>query len=180
MDEQGVSTLTWENLASVDAYGTSLTASLRQVHGISGHVSLSGSREVRDASNLATDYSGTSMRWSARSNVSARVTPALSVQGMLYYSPARAVAQGRISSSFMSHFGLRQQLGDGKTSIHLMLTDPFDLYRSNFTTRDPTVVQIARDRPQVRQARLSLSHRLGSRGGGSGRNARSGGEHRGH
>jgi hypothetical protein len=162
VDEAGVATETWENLASVDAYGTSFTASLRQVHGISGHVSVSGSRERRDASNLPTDYSGAALHWSARSNLSARVTPSLSVQGMLYYSPAREVPQGRVSSTLMSHFGLRQELGDGKTSIHLMLTDPFGLYRSSFTTRDPTVLQTDRSRPRIRQARLSLSYRFGS------------------
>jgi outer membrane cobalamin receptor len=161
VDAAGVSTETWENLASIDAYGSSLTASLRRVHGISGHVSVSGSREVRDASNLATDYSGSSMRWSARGNLSARVTSALSLQTMLFYQPAREVAQGRTSSTVMTHLGLRQQVWDGKASIHLMLTDPLGLYRSSFVTRDPTLVQTSRSRPSVRQARLSISDRFG-------------------
>jgi hypothetical protein len=162
VDAQGVATERWENLASIEAYGTSLTASLRPVHGISGHVSVSGSREARDASNLATDYSGTALRWSSRGNLSARLTPSLSVQGMAAYTPAREVPQGRISSSLMTNFGLRQQLWDRKAALSFTVSDPFALYRSTFETRDPTLVQTERSRPRMREARLSLSYRFGS------------------
>ncbi|HEX6041830.1 TonB-dependent receptor domain-containing protein, partial [Longimicrobium sp.] len=79
VDDQGVSTLTWENLASVESYGTSLTASIRPVGGVGGSLSVSGSREVRNASNLATDYSGDAMRYSARGNLSAEITESLAL-----------------------------------------------------------------------------------------------------
>lgn len=161
VDEQGVSTVTWENLASVESYGTSLTASIRPIGGVSGNVSVSGSREVRNASNLSVDYSGSAMRWSARGNLSARITESLAVQGMGYYSPARDVPQGRISSSLMTHFGLRQTLWRGRATLNLMVTDPFDLYRSSFTTRDPSHVQIGRSRWSARAATLSFSYSFG-------------------
>jgi iron complex outermembrane receptor protein len=161
VDEQGVSTVTWENLASVESFGTSLTASIRPINGVSGNFSVSGSREVRNASNLAIDYSGTAMRWSARGNVSARVTETLAVQGMGYYTPARDVPQGTISSSLMTHFGLRQTLLNGRATLNLMVTDPFDLYRSSFTTRDPSHEQIGRSRFSARAATLSVSYSFG-------------------
>ena len=113
VDAQGVSTVTWENLASVESYGTSLTASIRPIGGISGNVSVSGSREMRNASNLSTDYSGDAMRWSARGNLSARITEKLALQAMGYYTPARDVPQGRISSSLMTHVGMRQTFLQG-------------------------------------------------------------------
>jgi iron complex outermembrane receptor protein len=161
VDEQGVSTVTWENLASVESYGTSLTASFRPVHGVSGNASVSGSREVRNASNLSTDYSGDAMRWSARGNVSARITEKLAVQAMGYYTPARDVPQGRISSSLMTHAGIRQQFLRDRATLNLMVTDPFNLYRSSFTTRDPSHVQIGRSRWSARSATLSVSYSFG-------------------
>lgn len=161
VDAAGVSVVSWENLASVEAYGTSLMASLRRVGGISGFASVSGYREVRDASNLAPEYSGSSMRWSARGNLAAELTPALSLQGMLYYTPARDVPQGRISSSLMSHFGLRQQLWGRKASLNLTFTDPFDLYSSSFETRDRTHVQTGSSRWSARSATLSFSYTFG-------------------
>ena len=161
VDANGVSTVTWENLASVESYGTALTASFRPVHGISGNASVSGSREVRNASNLSTDYSGDAMRWSARGNVSARITEKLAVQAMGYYTPARDVPQGRISSSLMTHVGIRQQFLRDRATLNLMVTDPFDLYRSSFTTRDPSHVQIGRSRWSARSATLSVSYSFG-------------------
>ncbi|HEX2187761.1 MAG TPA: TonB-dependent receptor [Longimicrobiaceae bacterium] len=157
----GVSTLTWESLASTDAYGASLTASLRPTGGWSGYASVSGHREVRDASNLSVDYSGAAFRWSARGNLSARLGGSLSAQGMFFYTPPRDVPQGRIGSRLMTHFGVRQQLRDGRASLSLMVTDPFDLARSSFETRDPTHVQVGRSSWRARSAVLSLSYAFG-------------------
>lgn len=161
VDEDGVSTLSWENLSSVESYGTSLTASLRQTAGLSGFASVSAYREVRDASNLALDYSGSSMRWSVRGNLASQLTPTLSLQGMAYYTPARDVPQGRISSSLMTHVGLRQQLWGRRASLNLMVTDPLDLYSSSFETRDPTHVQTGNSRFRMRSATLSFSYTFG-------------------
>ena len=160
VDAQGVSTQTWENLATVEQMGTSLTFSMRPVGGVSGSASVSGTREVRNASNLAVDYSGEAVWWNARGNLSARVTEKLAAQGMFFYQPARDVAQGRVSSSLMTHVGLRQQLGDRGT-LNLMVTDPFDLYRSSFESRDPTFVQIGRSRFRARAAIVSFSYSFG-------------------
>ena len=161
VDAQGVSTGTWQNLASTKSYGTSLTASVRPIRGISGNASVSGSREIRNASNLAGDYSGDNLRWSARANLSAKVTDKLAMQAMASYTPAYDVAQGRISSSLMTHVGMRQQLMKDRVTLNLMVTDPFDLYRSSFTTRDPTHVQIGRSRWSARAAVLSASYSFG-------------------
>lgn len=161
VDAGGVSTVTWENVASVESYGTSLTASMKTLRGIGGFASVSGYREVRDASNLALDFSGSSMRWSARGNLQAQLAPSLNLQGMLYYQPARDVPQGRISSSLMTHLGLRQRLLDNKASVNLMLTDPLDLHRSSFVTRDPTHVQTGSSRYRMRSATLSFSYSFG-------------------
>ncbi|HSH45348.1 MAG TPA: TonB-dependent receptor, partial [Longimicrobiales bacterium] len=161
VDGDGVSTVTWENLATQERYGASVTASVRPLDGWSGFVSVSGNREVRDASNLAPTYSGSSFRWSARANLSARVTPDLSMQGMVSYSPARDVPQGRISSRTMTHFGLRQQLLDDRASVRVSVVDPFDLFNSSFETRDPTHVQVGSSSFSMRSVRISLSYAFG-------------------
>ena len=160
-DEQGVSTTTWQNLASVDSWGTSLTASVRPIRGISGSASVSGSREARNASNLAPEYSGVAMRWSARANLSADVTDSFALQAMGYFTPEQEVAQGTISSSLMTHVGVRQQLLNDRLTLNLMMTDPLDLYRSSFTTRDRTLVQIGSSRWRARAAVLSVSYSFG-------------------
>ncbi|HEU4556747.1 MAG TPA: outer membrane beta-barrel family protein, partial [Longimicrobium sp.] len=160
VDEAGVSTQTWENLATVEQMGTSLTFALRQTGGVSGSLSLSGTREVRSAVELAPQVAGDAMWWNARGNVSARLTPRLALQGMFFYQPEREVAQGTVSSSLMTHVGLRQQFS-ARATLNLMVTDPLNLYRSSFESRDPTFVQIGRSRWSARQATVSFTYAFG-------------------
>lgn len=161
VDDEGVSTVTWENVASQRTLGASLTASLRPIHGWGGFASLSANHEDRDASNLAASYSGSSMRWSARANVSGHVTPMLSAQMMVSYSPARDVPQGHVGARTMMHMGLRQRFLDGKASLNLSVLDPFDLWNASFETRDPSHIQIGRSEYSMRRATISFSYAFG-------------------
>lgn len=161
VDEDGVSTVTWENVASQQSYGASLTASLRPISGWGGFASISMNREERDASNLAETYSGSSTRWSARANINGALTRTLSAQMMVSYTPARDVPQGRIGSRTMMHVGLRQRFLDGKGSINISVMDPFNLWSSEFETRDPTHVQIGRSEFSMRRATIGISWAFG-------------------
>lgn len=177
VDVDGISTERWENLASREAYGTSFTASFRRSRRFRGSASLSTFREVRDASNLAPYYSGSSFRWSLRGNGSAQIDPSLSLQGMIRWSPPEDTPQGRRSGRTMTHVAVRKRLLDGRASVNLRVTDPFDLYSSSFVTRDPTHVQTGRSGRSIRQLTASVSWTFssmerGGRGGDRGRRDR--------
>jgi Outer membrane protein beta-barrel family len=161
VDAAGIATTTWKNIATTENYGASVTASLRRTGGWGGFASFSTHREVRDASNLANDYSGSSLRWSARTNVSGNLTSTLSMRATASYTPAREVPQGRRSERFMTHLGFRQRLMDGRASINLTVSDPFDLYDSTFQSRDLTYQQIGRSEEQMRAATISFSWSFG-------------------
>ena len=161
VDEAGVSTVTWQNLATVTAYGGRVSASVRQLGPVSGLVSVSGHREVRDASNLREDFSGSAMRFSATGTASVRATPDLNLQSSLSYMPARYVPQGRISPIVFSTLGARLRLWDGRGSLNLSVIDPFELQRFTFTTRDGTHVQSGSSTLSVRRATLGLSYSFG-------------------
>ena len=118
-------------------------------------------REERDASNLAETYSGSSTRWSARANINGALTRTLSAQMRVSYTPARDVPQGRIGSRTMMHVGLRQRFLDGKGSINISVMDPFNLWSSEFETRDPTHVQIGRSEFSMRRATIGISWAFG-------------------
>jgi hypothetical protein len=161
VDEAGVSTVTWENLATISSYGGSVSASLMPMGRVSGFLSLSGYREVRDASNLRPDFSGSSNQLSVVSTASVRATSALSVQGTLTYLPARNLPQGRISPLVFSTLGVRQQLRRGRGAVTLSVVDPFELQRFTFTTRDRTHVQIGSSTFSARRALIGLSYSFG-------------------
>jgi len=161
VDEDGVSTVTWQNLATISSYGGSINASVAQIGPVGGLISVRGYREVRDGSNLRADFSGSSTRFSVISNVNVRATSDLSLQGMLTYLPSRDVPQGRISSMVFSTLGAHQQLWDGRGSINLSITDPFKLQRFSFTTRDGAHVQSGSSNFSSRRATLGISYSFG-------------------
>jgi outer membrane receptor protein involved in Fe transport len=161
VDEAGVSTVTWQNLATITAYGGRASASVRQLGPVSGLVSVSAHREVRDASNLGEDLSGSATRYSASSTLSLRATSALSLQGSLNYMPARYVPQGRISPMVFSTVGGRLRLWGGRGSVNLSVIDPFELQRFTFTTRDRAHVQTGSSTFSARRATVSVSYSFG-------------------
>ena len=121
-------------------HGGRISASVRQLGPVSGLVSVSGHREVRDASNLREDFSGSSTRFSASSTLSLRATSTLNLQSSLNYLPARQVPQGRISPMVFSTVGARVRLWDGRGSIDLSLVDPVELQR--FTLPDGETARV--------------------------------------
>lgn len=167
VDENGVSTRTWENVASQDVLGLSFTASARSPDGWGGFVSVNGYHERREAGNMTADISGRSFRWSVRGNVSGRVSPTLDARAHVAYTPAHDVPQGRVSSRVDSSIGLRQRLLDGRASLNLNVNDPFDISQTQFESRDPTFVQLGRSRVSRRHVSLGFSYNFGggTRGG---------------
>lgn len=164
VDDDGVSTRTYQNLASQKNYGASVTYSLRPIEGWNGFVNLSGRRQIRDASNLSPRYSGSSFLWSSRARLDARITDALSAQGNLSYSPAVDLPQGRSDPSYAADFGLRYRFLDDRASVRLALRDPFELRRSGVRTQDISYIQIGRSRESTRSATINLSYSFGGRG----------------
>jgi hypothetical protein len=161
VDEEGVSTVTWQNLATISAYGGSLSASLAPVGRIGGFLNVSGYREVRDASRLWTDFSGSSTHVSVIGTASLRATSALGFQSSLTYLPARELPQGRISPMVFSTVGARLRLAEGRGSVNLSVVDPLELQRFTFTTRDRTHVQTGSSTFSARRAMLGISYSFG-------------------
>jgi hypothetical protein len=161
VDEAGVSTVTWRNLATISAYGASMSASLTHLGPLSGFASLSGYRELRDASNLEEDFSGASTRLFASGALSVRASAALSGQGTVSYLPARRLPQGRISPMVFSTVGARLRLRGGRGSINFSIVDPFDVQRFTFTTKDRTHVQTGSSNVSARRASISFSYSFG-------------------
>lgn len=164
VDGDGVATRTWENVASTETLGASLTLGLPRSSRIGGRVSLSGRREVRNADNLAVRYSGSSFRWSSRLSLRGRVTEALSATSRFRYSSGRAGLQGRTSGQLTGDVGLRYRFLDDRASIRLSLRDPFGLRSSTGRARDPTYVQLERSTESTRSARINLSYSFGGEG----------------
>lgn len=161
VDEQGVSTTTYENIASLQTAGSNFTLSLRPQGRLGGSVNFSVFHVENDGTNLSAEYANAAWRWSMGSNLSLRLTGALNATANANYSPPRDLPQGRYGSSVYSTLGLRQQLFGQKATVNLFMSDPLDLYTYRFETRDRTHIQLSRTTPKMRRANLSITYNFG-------------------
>ncbi len=161
VDTAGVAWLTWKNLARDQAYGTSITGSVRQLGPVSGFVSLGAYRDVRDASNLPTGFSGASLRFSASTNGSVKLRNGLDGQFQLNYQPPRDIPQGRIAAMVMSSLGLKQKLNQTGATLTAAVTDPLGVWHYDFVTHDPTHYQSSHNTYSARRVTLSLNYVFG-------------------
>lgn len=172
VDEEGVSTRTWDNVTSEERYGATLTAWLPRGQPVTGFVSVGGNKNVQDATNLSARYANSSFRWETRANLEGTVTSDLSVEGRFTYTPAVDMPQGRTDARVSTDFGLRYRFLDRRASLRMSFEDPLGLQRSSFETRDLTHVQIGRSSETTRSMRINLSYSFGGQGsvrGGGGR-----------
>ncbi|MDP9348317.1 MAG: outer membrane beta-barrel family protein, partial [Gemmatimonadota bacterium] len=160
MDEEGVSTMSFANVATSDSYGADLNGSLR-LGRLTGFGGFSAFQQVTDATNLSTDLSNQAFGWSARMNATLRITPTLDAQGFLMYRAPMNGEQGRVSARTMTNLALRQKLMGEKASVSLRVMDPFNTMGFGAEINDPLFHQETQRRFGARGVFLTFSYNFG-------------------
>jgi outer membrane receptor protein involved in Fe transport len=160
IDSAGVSTRTFANVATTDAYGTDANLALSGER-LSGFAGTSLFREVSNAPNLAAGLNVRTFGWNARTNVSFRATSTLDLQALLFYRSAMTVAQGRNASRSRFSVAARQKLMDNRMSLTLRVIDPFSMSRERSTTVDPLFYQVSDRTRTIRGLLLSINWMFG-------------------
>ena len=160
IDDGGVATTTFQNVATSDSYGADVNGSVRFGR-LSGFGGFSAFKQVTDGSNLSTDVSNNAFGWSARSNATLKVTPSLDVQGFLMYRAPMTTEQGRMSGMTMTNLAVRQKLLGDQASVSLRVMDPFNAMGFGFKTDDGRFAQSTRRNFGARGAFLTFSYNFG-------------------
>ncbi len=163
VDAAGVSTSMPRNLALVKSYGTSLNASLTPARWGNASASVGASHDERDAGALGSAYSRSGSSYFFTANSTLQPGRGWGIQGSLRVSSPRESVQGRYSSTPWTELGIRKELFKRKASMNIRLADPFDIYRTRFTSRDPSFAGRSQSRSSWggRGASLSLTYRFG-------------------
>ena len=160
IDDAGVSTTTFANVATSDQYGADVNGSLR-LGPITGFGGFSAFQQVTDASNLAADASNKSFGWTARSNLTMKLSPTLDVQAFAMYRAPMKVELGRMKAMSMVNLALRQKVMGDKASVTFRVQDPFNTMRMGVVTDDGRYLQASQRRFGARAAFLSFSWNFG-------------------
>lgn len=159
IDDAGVATRTFANVATTNSYGTDATVAL--TGRLSGFMGASAFRQVSDASNLDPGLSARTFGWSARTNVSFKVSPTVDLQTLLFYRAPMTVEQGHNYSQLRFSAAARQKLMGDRLSFTLRLTDPFNTSAERSATTDPRFYQVSTRRRAIRGLLLSVNYTFG-------------------
>lgn len=166
LDDEGISTRTWDNVSSESTAGLSVGYSFQDLRGWQGSANLTGGRTHRNAGDLSQRFSGSRTDWSALLNLDGQIHGGLTGQASLRYRAAVRTIQGRNGSQASADISFRQRLMENRLSVHLVLRDPFAVRRSAREVRDADVWEVHRSTGNAREAQLSVTYALGRRWGG--------------
>ncbi|HEY3747038.1 MAG TPA: outer membrane beta-barrel family protein, partial [Gemmatimonadaceae bacterium] len=160
LDTTGVSTRTFANVASTNAYGTDVTVSLTGSK-ISGFASATAFRQVSDAANLSPGLSASSFGWNARTNAMFRLSPTVDLQALVTYVAPLTVEQGRNAARARVSLAIRNKLMNDQMSLTLRIIDPFNSLLESNTTIDPAFYQVSERRRVMRGIQLNATWLFG-------------------
>ena len=160
IDDAGLSTTTFQNVASSDSYGGDLNASIR-LGRFSGFGGVSAYKQITDGSNLRTDVSNNAFGWSARTNASFKVTSTMDVQGFVMFRAGMTTEQGRMAAMTFSNIALKQKLRGDAASVTLRVMDPFNTMKFGFVTNDGRFYQTTQRHFGARGLFLSFNYAFG-------------------
>ncbi len=160
IDSAGVTTRTFANIATSDAYGGDATLAVSGTR-LSGFVGSSAFRQTSNAGNIAPDLSISTFGWRARANGAYRVSKTVDVQALFFYQAAMTVEQGTNSSRKQFNLAARQKLMQDQLSLTLRIIDPFNTSHERGTTIDPRFFQTSDRSRAIRGLLLSASWTFG-------------------
>jgi hypothetical protein len=160
IDSAGITTRTFANIATSDAYGGDATIALNEGR-LTGFAGASAFHQSSDAANVASGLSISTFGWRARTNASYRFSKTFDLQTLFSYQPAMTVEQGRNASRTQFSMAARQKLMDDQISLTLRIIDPFNTSREGSTTIDPRFYQVSNRARAIRGLLFSVNWTFG-------------------
>ncbi len=160
IDSAGITTRTFANISTSDAYGGDATVALNEGR-LTGFAGASAFRQVSDAANVAPGFSISTFGWRARTNASFRFSRTFDLQTLFSYQAAMTVEQGRNASRTQFSVAARQKLMDDQISLTLRIIDPFNTSREGSTTIDPRFYQVSNRARAIRGLLFSVNWTFG-------------------
>lgn len=160
IDSVGVTTRTFANVSTSDAFGVDGTVALSGGR-LSGFVGASAYRQVSDAANLGPGLNAETYGWTARTNISLRVSRTFDLQTLLFYQAPMTVEQGWVAGRARVSLAARHKLMNDRLSVTLRVIDPFSMSRESSTTNDPRFYQVSDRNRAIRGLLLSVGWTFG-------------------
>ncbi len=155
-----VTSVSFQNLATSNSWGTDLNGQLR--FGPLGSVfgSFNVFKQVTDGGSESS-LSSNAVTWSGRINSTLNVAKNTTLQGSYFYRAATKIERGEFAAQQMATISARQKILEGKATVSLRLQDPFNTMGMRIRTGDDNITQVTQRKFGVRAAFLTFQYNFG-------------------
>ncbi len=161
VDQNGVSTTTFENFDTSDSWGLEAIGTVRLGSRLNAFVSFNAFKVVTDGSNVDADMTNNALGWMSRANATLNVRPGLDLQASYFYRAPMDVEGGRMSSRSMADLALRQKFLSDKASLSLRMSDVFNTMGFHMTREDEMFFQEFDRKWDAQRVGLTFTYNFG-------------------
>ncbi|HVF39427.1 MAG TPA: TonB-dependent receptor [Gemmatimonadaceae bacterium] len=155
-----VTSISFQNLATSNSYGTDVNGQLRLGKKFTGFGSFNVFKMVTDGGSESS-LGSNAVTWSTRWSSTVQVTPMLTFQGSYFYRAPMKIERGEFGAAQMANLSLRQKIMQEKATISFRVQDPFNTMGMKIKTGDDNVMQFTERKFGVRAAFLTFQYNFG-------------------
>ncbi len=155
-----VTSISFQNLATSNSYGTDINGTLRLGPKFSGLAGVNVFKIVTDGGSTSALQSN-AVAFAFRLNGTSQVTQTLLFNAAFNYRAPMKFEQGQFSAMKQFNFVIRQKVKGDAVSIALRVVDPFNSVNFRVKVGNNTLTQITERNPGIRAAFLSFQYNFG-------------------
>jgi hypothetical protein len=160
VDGREVTSVSFQNMAKADSWGTDLNGSLRLGPKFNGFAGFNLYKIVTDGGSQSA-LSTNAVTWSYRVNATSALTPTVTLQANYWYRAPQTFEKGRFSSLQMANITLRKKLDGDNMSVAVRFADPFNTMKFKVQAGDDNLTQITARRFGVRATYFTFQWNYG-------------------
>ena len=160
IDGREVTSVSFQNLAKSDSWGTDLNGSLRLGPKFSGLAGFNLFKMVTDGGSQSA-LSSNAVTWSYRLNGTTQLTPTVSLQANYFYRAPVNIEKGRFSAMQMTNITIKKKIDGDNMSMAVRFADPFDTMKFRNVAGDDNLTQTTARKFGVRATYLTFQYNFG-------------------
>jgi len=160
IDGREVTSISFQNLATSNSWGSDLNGSLRLGKLFNGFAAFNVFKMVTDGGSLST-LSSNAVSWSARANASLTVDPTLTLNANYFYRAPMNIERGRFGAIQMAQLSMRKKIMSDQAAVSLRVADPFNTMKFKVNVGDDNVRQITERSFDQRAVYLTFQYNFG-------------------
>jgi outer membrane receptor protein involved in Fe transport len=160
VDGREVTSVSFQNLAKSDSWGTDLNGSLRLGPKLNAFGGLNIFKMVTDGGSQSA-LGSNAVAWSYRLNATTQLNPTVILQANYFYRAPMKIEKGKFSQIQMANITLRKKLDGDNMSVAVRFADPFNTMKFRIKAGDDNLEQITARRFGVRATYFTFQWNYG-------------------